>query len=212
MLPLLHCPPVYLMHGPTFRNKWALVTEAVMGSATIAGCLHALSTTRKRATLIQNNFWWPDLPAGDVEINESLLTARHEPLGFFLSSRLQHTCQYITLLCVAQSTCQDYRDSAFQQSNEPDEYSNINLLWSFQPPGTRRGWKQRTGNQQPWVSTAPVTHTHPSSLYPAAKCAKKTATSPTQRDVGEFNCCYLLIKGSQWGWLGAEWSQWEALP
>lgn len=102
--------------------------------------------------------------------------------------------------------------SAFQRSNEPVKCSNINLPWSSRSPRTRRGQRWRRGDQKAWVSAAPVTHTLPSSLRPAAECAMRTATSPTQRDVGEFNGCYWLIKGSQWGWLSAEWSQWKALP
>lgn len=102
--------------------------------------------------------------------------------------------------------------SAFQQSDEPVKYSNINLPASSRSPAARRGWRWRTGDQQARVSAAPGTPTHPSSLRPAAKCAMKTATSPTQRGMGEFNGCYWLIKGSQWGWLRADWSQWKALP
>lgn len=48
-----------------------------------------------------------------------------------------------------------------------------------------------------WASAPPVTHTHSSPPCPTAKCAMRTATSPTQRDVGEFDGCCCLIKGSQ---------------
>lgn len=100
---------------------------------------------------------------------------------------------------------------AFQKSNEPVKHSNRNLPWCSWPPGTRRDRQWRTGDQQAWVAAASVTHTHPCSLRPAAICAKKTATSPTQRDMGEINCCYQLIKALS-DWLSAEWSPWEALP
>ena len=78
---------------------------------------------------------------------------------------------------------------AFQQSNEPVKYSNINLPQYLPITRNQGDQRWRTGDQQAWVSAAPVTHTHPSSLHPAAKCAMKPATSPTQRDVGEFNGC-----------------------
>lgn len=117
-----------------------------------------------------------------------------------------------TLLCCTTYPPRPSWLLAFHQSNEPAKYSNINLPWPTRSPGPRRGWRWRRDDQEAWASAAPVTRGRPSSPRPAARCAKKTATSPTPRDVAEFSGCYWLIKGSQWEWLSAEWSQWKALP
>lgn len=219
-------PYVYLTHDPTFRNKQAFVTEAITGcqlschSRLCARSLHnwGAGCVSSKSVLAVRPSWCTT--AQHTSGYWVLCTCVHGLLGPPKSSypKVQYpvTPKYIVQLSSTLSCSTIYlsRPSwllAFQKSNEHVKCSNINLPWSSWPPGTRRDWQWRTGDQQAWVSAARVTHTHPSSLRPAAKCAKKTSTSPSQRDMGEINCCYQLIKALS-DWLSAKWSQWEALP
>lgn len=100
--------------------------------------------------------------------------------------------------------CLSWLNFQFEELEEPVKASTTNVPWSSEAAGSRA---RCSGGEETKLELLQCQQLPKLSQMSKEKCH---LSHPEGR--GEFSGCECLIKGPQWDWLSAQWSQWKALP